>query len=59
MSKVKLKVSGCFRTQLHAKAWCRISSDLNSMEAQGDNPLVAIQIALAGDAANMISKHDA
>ncbi len=29
------------------------------MAAQGDNPLVAIQIALAGDAANMIRKHDA
>ncbi len=59
MAKVKIKVSGCFRTQLHAEAWCRISSDLSSMAAQGDNPLVAIQIALAGDAANMISKHDA
>ena len=59
MAKVKIKVSGCFRTQLHAEAWCRISSYLNSMAAQGYNPLVAIQIALAGDAANMIRKHDA
>ena len=59
MAKVKIKVSGCFRTQLHAEAWCRISSYLNSMAAQGYNPLVAIQIALAGDAPNMIRKHDA
>ncbi len=25
MSKVKIKVSGCLRTQLEAKAWCRVS----------------------------------
>ncbi|MCY4459468.1 MAG: transposase [Albidovulum sp.] len=59
MSKVKIKVSGCFRTQLLAKAWCRASSYLNSMAALGCNPLVAIQIALAGDAAAMIAPHQA
>ena len=57
MAKVKIKVSGCFRTQLHAEAWCRISSYLSSMAALGYNPLVAIQIALAGNAADMIRMH--
>jgi hypothetical protein len=56
MAKVKSKVSGCFRTRLHAEAWCRISSYLSSMAALGYNPLVAIQIALAGNAAHMINK---
>ena len=50
MSKVKQKVSGCFRTRRYAEAYCRISSYLQSMANQGYNPLVAIQIALAGDA---------
>ena len=59
MAKVKLKVSGCFRTQFHAEAWCRILGYLISMAAQGYNPLVAIQIALAGDAANIIRERDA
>ena len=54
MSKVKQKVSGCFRTGTYAHAWCRISSYLQSAAAQGYNPLVAIQIALAGNAANLI-----
>ena len=49
MSKVKQKVSGCFRTRRYAEAYCRISSYLQSMANQGYNPLVAIQIALAGD----------
>ena len=50
MAKVTIKVSGCFRTRLYAEAWCRISSYLSSMAALGYNPLVAIQIALAGKA---------
>ena len=49
MSKVKQKVSGCFRTRKYADAYCRISSYLQSMANQGYNPLVAIQIALAGN----------
>ena len=44
MSKVKQKVSGCFRTRKYAEAYCRISSYLQSMANQGYNPLVAIQI---------------
>jgi len=49
MSKVKQKVSGCFRTELYAKAYCRISSYLQTMANRGYNPLVAIQKALADD----------
>lgn len=47
MSKVKMKVSGCFRTEIYAKAYCRISSYLQTMANKGINPLIAIQIALA------------
>jgi transposase len=48
MSKVKQKVSGCFRKELYAKAYCRISSYLQTMANKGYNPLIAIQRALAG-----------
>ena len=58
MAKVKIKVSGCFRTSFYAKAWCRISSYLSSMAALGYSPLAAIQIALAGGAADMVKQHD-
>ena len=50
MAKVKQKVSGCFRTQIYAQAYCRISSYLQTMANKGFNPLVAIQMALAGKA---------
>lgn len=50
MSKVKQKVSGCFRVSEYAHAYSRISSYLQSMANKGYNPLVAIQIALAGEA---------
>lgn len=46
MAKVKQKVSGCFRTELYAKAYCRISSYLQTMANKGLNPLIAIQMAL-------------
>ncbi len=59
MAKVKIKVSGCFRTPLYVKAWCRISSYLTSITALGYNSLVATQIALAGNAADMIKMHNA
>jgi len=49
MAKVKQKVSGCFRSELYAKAYCRISSYLQTMANKGYNPLIAIQIALAGE----------
>jgi transposase len=48
MSKVKQKVSGCFRKRLYAQAYCRISSYLQTMANRGYNPLVAIQMALSG-----------
>ncbi len=48
MSKVKQKVSGCFRTSKYADAYCRISSYLQTMAYQGYNPLVAIQMAFSG-----------
>ena len=54
MSKVKQKVSGCFRTLRFAEAYCRISSYLQTMAYQGYNPLVAIQIALSGRAAEFL-----
>ena len=57
MAKVRTKVSGCFRTPFHAEAWCRVSSYLSSMAALAYNPLAAIQIALAGNAADMINPH--
>lgn len=49
MAKVKQKVSGCFRTEIYAKAYCRISSYLQTMANKGYNPLIAIQMALAGE----------
>lgn len=48
MSKVKQKVSGCFRTKKYAEAYCRISSYLQTMAYKGYNPLVAIQMAFSG-----------
>ena len=50
MSKVEIKVSGCFRTERYAHARCRISSYLDTMAE-----LEAILIALAGNAADMTS----
>lgn len=48
MTKVKQKVSGCFRTEKYAKAYCRISSYLQTMKNKGMNPLVAVSLALNG-----------
>ena len=48
MSKVKQKVSGCFRVRKYAEAYCRISSYLQTMSNRGYNPLLAIQSALSG-----------
>ncbi len=52
MTKVKQKVSGCFRKSMYAKAYCRISSYLQTMANKGYNPLVDIQIALSGQLLN-------
>ena len=48
MSKVKQKISGCFRNAEFAQAYCRISSYLQTMANRSVNPLVAIQMALSG-----------
>ena len=53
MAKVKQKVFGCFRAEDYAHAYCRISSYLQSMSNQGYNPLIAIQLALAGNTASV------
>ena len=49
MSKVKQKVSGCFRVEKYAHAYCRVSSYLQTMSNKGINPLIAIQMALTGE----------
>ena len=49
MSKVKQKVSGCFRSEIYAHAYCRITSYLQTMAYKGINPMIAIQMALAGE----------
>lgn len=48
MTKVKQKVSGCFRTEKYARAYCRISSYLQTMKNKDINPLIAINMALCG-----------
>ena len=52
MAKVKQKVSGCFRKQIYAEAYCRISSYIQTMSAKGHNPMAAIQMALSGEIYN-------
>jgi transposase len=42
------KQKGCFRTKKYAHAYCRISSYLQTIANKGYNPLVAIQMASAG-----------
>ena len=58
ISKVKIKVSGCFQTERYVHAWCRISSYLDLMAELGYNPIEAILIALDGNAADMIKQYD-
>lgn len=58
MSKVKQKVSGSFRNAVHADAYCRISSYLQSMSCQGFGSLAAIQIALNGKAVQMLGQSE-
>lgn len=48
MTKVKQKISGCFRVLEFAKAYCRISSYLQTMKYKGVNPMVAISQVLNG-----------
>ena len=57
-AKVKQKVAGCLRTTDYAQAYCRISSYLQTMAAQGYSPMAAIEIALKGHAAAMLDDAD-
>ena len=56
MAKVRQKISGTFRNVKHAHAYCRISSYLQSMSLQGYSSLVAMQIALNGNAMAMFDQ---
>jgi len=53
MAKVKQKVSECFRKQIYAQAYCRISSYLQTMANKGYHPLIAVQMALTGEFRNI------
>ena len=48
MTKVKQKISGCFRAEKYATAYCRISSYLQTMKNKGINPIIAVSWALSG-----------
>lgn len=57
LAKVKQKVSGCFRTEELAHAYCRISSDLTTMANLGYNPLIALAITRKGEAVDYLKKY--
>jgi transposase len=49
VSKLKQKVSGCFRTIEMAKVFYRISSYIKSMRYRGYSSLEAISLAMKGN----------
>lgn len=48
MVKVQQKISGCFRSQAGAEAFCRIRGYLSSLRKQGLHPLAALEATLLG-----------
>ena len=54
MAKVKQKKSGTFGSVKYADAYCRISSDLQSMSLLDYSPLTAIHLALKNEAATIL-----
>ena len=57
VSKVKQKVSGCFRNAEFARAYCRISNYLQTMVTQNHNLFVAIQMVLSGQLYTDATEH--
>lgn len=49
MNKVKQKVSGSFRNEIYAKAYCRIMSYLKTMRNKGLEPMISIHKAVKGE----------
>jgi len=48
MGKLKQKISGCFRSDAGAAAFCRLRSYVSTMRKQGKQVLAALQAAVEG-----------
>lgn len=54
MMKLKLKISGCFRSESGARAFCRIRGYLSTLRKQGFNRLDALVDLFSGKARSLI-----